>query len=173
MKNRLQDTPLKRFSMLSFMLFFPVITVLAQDVQFPKAIISSGGGNAVSGPVNLTRWRIGQINVVTFPSENPLKQASVIATTLPLETTSEWSVKVYPNPVNTILHVNFDMKSQGEFNLEIYDARGSKLISENGLIILPGQVAKLDLTGLTPALYLLKVIPSVQGTQKIFKITKK
>ena len=59
-----------------------------------------------------------------------------------------------------------------EFNLEIYDARGSKLISENGLIILPGQVAKLDLTGLTPALYLLKVIPSVQGNQKIFKITK-
>ena len=158
--------------MLSFMLFFPVITVLAQDVQFPQAIISSGGGNTVSGPVNLTRWRIGQINVVTFPSENPMKQASVIATSLPLETTGEWSVNVYPNPVNTMLNLHFGMESRGEFNLAIYDVRGSKLISENGLIILPGQVAKLDLTGLTPALYLLKIIPAEQGTQKLFKITK-
>jgi hypothetical protein len=149
-----------------------VLVSTGQDVQFPRAIVSAGGGNPTSGSVNLTRWRIGQINVVTFNSENALKQGTVAATAIPESAAGDWKVNVYPNPVNTVLNIHFELEAQGEFNLEVYDVRGSKIIVENGLTILPGQVAKLDLTGLTPALYLLKVIPAEQGTQKLFKITK-
>jgi len=145
----------------------------SQEVQFSPAVVSAGGSSNSGNPVNLSRWRIGQINVVTFPSaENITKQATIAASALSEMPIEEWSVTVYPNPVNTFLNLHFDMESRGEFTLEIYDVSGRKLIAENKLIILPGQVAEIDLTGLTPALYLLKVIPSVQGTQKLFKITK-
>jgi len=144
-----------------------------QDVQFSQAVVAAGGSSNMGNAVNLSRWRIGQINVVTLPSaENITKQATITTTTHSERPIEDWSVTVYPNPVNTLLNVHFDMVSQGEFTLEIYDVSGRKLIAENARIILPGQVAEIDLTGLTPALYLLKVIPSAQGTQKLFKITK-
>jgi len=172
MKYRLPEILFKRFPILSFLLFFSVLAVFGQDVQFPQAVISSGGGNSSSGPVNLTRWRIGQINVVTLPSGNNLKQASAISSGLSPESKDAWSVSVYPNPVNKLLHVHFEMDTKGEFSLEIYDVSGRKLIAKNGLMIIPGQVAEIDLTGLTPTLYLLKVIPASQRNQKLFKITK-
>jgi hypothetical protein len=64
------------------------------------------------------------------------------------------------------------MESQGVFTLEIFDVSGRKLITENALIIFPGQVVEIDLSGLIPALYLLKVIPSAMNAQKLFKILK-
>jgi hypothetical protein len=173
MKKKRLETPLKKLFLFCIMLFFTGIVLFGQDVQFPRAVISSGGGNSSSNAVNLTRWRIGQINLVTLPSaENIPKQAIIPTSVLSERSDEDWSATVYPNPVNTLLNVRFDMERRGEFTLELYDVSGRKIIAENGLNILPGQVAEIDLTGLTPALYLLKVIPSVEGTQKLFKITK-
>lgn len=173
MKKKLLKILLKKLSLFSIILFFSGITLLGQNVQFPREVISSGGGNSSSGSVNLTRWRIGQINVVTIPTgEDRLKQGTVVATAISENPVEDWTVNVYPNPVNTLLNIRFDIESPGEFTLELYDVRGSKIITQNDLTILPGQVAKIDLTGLTPALYLLKIIPAAQGTQKLFKITK-
>ena len=163
---------MKKTLFIAILLFSGLVSP-GQEVQFSPAVVSAGGSSSPGGAVNLSRWRIGQINVVTFPSaENIPKQATIAASALSERPIEEWSVTVYPNPVNTLLNVRFDMESRGEFTLELYDVRGRKLIAENALIILPGQVAEIDLTGLKPALYLLKVIPSVQGTQKLFKITK-
>jgi hypothetical protein len=173
MKKKLLRTPWKKLSLFSIILFFSGITLWGQEVQFPRAVISSGGGNYSSNVLNLTRWRIGQINVVTLPlGEKITKQATIPASPLAEKTVEEWSVTIYPNPVNTLLNIYFNMKSRGEFTLEVYDMTGRKLIAENALIILPGQVAEIDLTRLTSALYLLKVIPAKQGTQKLFKIIK-
>ncbi|MCX6224523.1 MAG: T9SS type A sorting domain-containing protein [Bacteroidia bacterium] len=173
MKKKLLAPPLKKVSLFSIMLLFSGIALFGQDIQFPQAVISSGGGNSSSNAVNLTRWRIGQINVVTLPSaENIEIQASVAGTGLSEKPIEEWSVTVYPNPVNTLLKVHFDTEIRGKYTLEIYDLSGRKLMTENAQIILPGQVAEIDLKGLTSALYFLKVTPSAQGTQKVFKIFK-
>ena len=103
MKKKLLRTPLKKLSLFSIMLFFSGITLWGQDVQFPRAVISSGGGNYASNALNLTRWRIGQINVVTLPSgENITKQATIPASVLSEKPTDEWSVDVYPNPANSM-----------------------------------------------------------------------
>ena len=64
------------------------------------------------------------------------------------------------------------MESKGEFAFEIFDVTGRKLITQNARQILPGQIAEFDLTGFTPAMYLLKIIPSGEGVQQKFKITK-
>lgn len=173
MKKKLTETSLKRLALLSFMLFFSGIVLFGQEVQFPRAVISSGGGNFSSNAVNLTRWRIGQINVVTITLDgNLLKQATISESAPSEKPVEEWSVDVYPNPVNSMLNVHFNIESQREFTLEIYDMTGRKLIAEDDLTIAPGQVSEIDLTRLTPAFYLLKVIPAIQGTQKLFKIIK-
>jgi hypothetical protein len=163
--------PLKRTLFITILLLIGLVS-FSQEVQFAPAVISSGGSSNSGNSVNLSRWRIGQINVVTFPSENALLQPSVITTTLSIESSTEWSASIYPNPVNSVLKVRFDLESKGEFAFEIFDVTGRKLISQNARQILPGQVAELDLTGLTPAMYLLKIIPSEEGVQKQFKITK-
>jgi len=143
-----------------------------QEVQFSPAVVSAGGSSTQGNAVNLSRWRIGQIIVVTFPAENVQKQASEFSTTLPQESTNGWSVTAYPNPFSSLLKVRFDMDSKGEFAFEIFDITGRKIITQNTRQILPGQIAELDLTGLTPAMYLLKIIPSGDGVQQQFKITK-
>jgi len=141
----------------------------SQEVQFSAAIITSGGSSHQKEAVTISRWRIGQINVLTVPSgEVLLKQAEKSLT----DDSEEWSVCVYPNPVNMMLNVHFDIESRGKYTLEIYDMKGSKILSKNNLIILPGQEEELELADLKPALYLLKVIPYEKGNFKIYKITK-
>jgi hypothetical protein len=141
----------------------------SQDVQFSPAIISSGGSSHSNGAVTLSRWRIGQINVVTIPTDEvALKQAEIVPSTLP----DDWSASVYPNPVTNRLKIQFDTDYPGEYAFELTDITGRKLIAEKARLILPGQVEELDLSGLTPALYLLKIIHSKESSQKLFKITK-
>lgn len=164
---------MKKLLLISAFLFLSGIALLGQEVQFPGAVISSGGSNPLSGGVNITRWRIGQINVITLPSTEKIRKLATIPETEPSEETNEaWEISVYPNPVTSWLNIRFDMESRNEFSLEVYDLRGRKIRAESSLMMLPGQVAEMDLTGLTPALYLLKVTPAANGTQKLYKITK-
>jgi len=145
----------------------------SQDVQFSPAVISSGGSSNSNGAVTLSRWRIGQINVITLPSdENAQKMATVAKSVLPLDSPSDWRVTLFPNPVQSKLNVRFDMTNEREYTFEIFDVTGSKMMSEKKGIIFPGQVAKLDLSQFAPALYLLKIMPSGEGSHKQFKITK-
>jgi hypothetical protein len=165
-------------SMKKILLLFSVLLTFglfaySQDVQFSPAVIPSGGGSSSTQAVNLSRWRIGQINVVTLPSdENAQKMATVAHTILPDDSPSDWRVTLFPNPVQGELNIRFDMDSKGEYAFEIFDVTGRKMITQKARIIFPGQITELDLSGLTPALYVLKIIPSGEGSHRQFKITK-
>ena len=146
---------------------------IGQDVQFSPAVISSGGSSHSNGAVTVSRWRIGQINVITLPSdENAQKMATVVNTILPVDSLSNWTVTLFPNPVLNKLNVRFDMATEGEFTIELFDVTGRKMMSEKKGIIFPGQVTELDFSQFAPALYLLKIMPSDEGPYKQFKITK-
>jgi hypothetical protein len=154
--------------LISVLLSFGLFT-FSQDVQFSPAVIPSGGGSPSTHAVNLSRWRIGEIHVVTIPTDEvSIKQAEIAPTVL----TGDWSASVYPNPVVNRLKIQFDTNSSGEYAFELIDITGKKLITEKTKLILPGQVEELDFSGLIPAMYLLKIIPSNEGSQKLFKITK-
>ena len=145
------------------------LSSFSQEVQFSPVVIPSGGGSPSSHAVNLSRWRIGEIHVITLPTEDfALKKAEVIPTILP----DEWIGLVYPNPVNNLLKVSIETNSTREFQFEISDITGRKHVKENATIVFPGQVVELNLSELTPAIYLLKITPHGEGTIKQFKITK-
>jgi len=160
---------MKKILLLISVLLSFVLHSFSQDVQFSPAVISSGGGSPSIHAVNLSRWRIGEIHVVTIPTDEvSLKKAEVVPSNLP----DDWSVHVYPNPVINRLKIQFDINSPGEYAFELTDITGRKLVAEKARVILPGQVEELDISVLTPAMYLLKIIPSNEGSQKLFKITK-
>jgi len=164
---------MKRIILFISVILLSVIVSYSQDVQFTPAVISSGGSSHSNDAVILSRWRIGQINVITFPShENAQKMATVVSTILPVDSPSGWTVILFPNPFQSKLNVRFNMANEGEFAIEIFDVTGRKIMAEKARIIFPGQITELDLSSLTPALYLLKIIPSGEGPLKQFKITK-
>ena len=173
MKKKLFEPSWRKLSLYVIMLVFSGISLFGQEVQFPQAVISTGGGNASSNAVNLTRWRIGQIHVVTLPADEIIEiQANTGTTGVEEKALEKWLVTAYPNPVNTLLKVQFDSEIRGKYTLEIYDLSGRKLMTKNAQIILPGQVVEIDLKELKSALYFLKVNSAVQDIQKVFKIFK-
>jgi len=156
-----------------FILLSSVLISFSQEVQFSTAVIPSGGGSSSSHAVNLSRWRIGQINVITLPSDEDAKKvATVPQTTLPDNLSSDWNVTLFPNPVQSKLHVRFDMDKEGEYAFEIFDVTGRIMMTGKAGIIVPGQTVELDLSQLAPALYLFKITPSEAISYKQFKITR-
>jgi hypothetical protein len=159
----------KIFLLISLLLSF-WLSSFSQEVQFSPAVIPSGGGSSSSHNINLSRWRIGEIHVITLPTEDfTFKQAEIVTSVL----SDDWSALVYPNPVFDLLKVRIETNSAREFRIEISDITGRKIKGEKAMIVFPGQVQELNLAGLTPAQYLLKIIPPDEGVVKLFKITKK
>jgi hypothetical protein len=164
---------MKKIILFISVLLLSGLVSFSQDVQFSPAIISSGGSSNSNGGVTLSRWRIGQINVITLPSdENAQKMAMVVHSIQPDASPSDWTVTLFPNPVQSKLNVRFDMADEKEFAFELFDVTGRKMMSEKKGIIFPDQVTELDLSQFAPALYLLKILPSGEGPFKQFKITK-
>jgi len=162
---------MKELLLLFLFILSPWIFSFSQDVQFASAVISAGGGSVSTHEINLTRWRIGEVHVVTFTNQE-ISQKQAVIPFLPDEPESGWSVYVYPNPFSKLLKIRFDTEETRQFAFEISDMTGRKLIAENARLIIPGQVEELDLSELTPAMYLLKVIPTLKENPRFFKITK-
>ena len=164
---------MKKITLFISVLLLSGLVSFSQDVQFSPAVISSGGSSNSNGAVTVSRWRIGHINVITLPSdENAQKMATVVNTILPVDSLSNWTVTLFPNPVLNKLNVRFDMATEGEFTIELFDVTGRKMMSEKKGIIFPDQVTELDLSQFAPAIYLLKIIPYSEGSFRQFKITK-
>jgi hypothetical protein len=158
---------------ISLFLLLTVLISAGQNVQFSAAVISSGGGSPSTEAIHVSRWRIGKIHVVTFPSDPvPLKYATTDPLVKPEGGPADWIATVYPNPVNSLLKIKIDSGHSGDYAFEVLDTTGRKLIAEKAGHILPGQVVELDFAGFPPGLYLLSIIPSGEVSPRLFKITK-
>ena len=159
---------MKKLLLFSILLFFTGITLLGQEVQFPPAVISAGGSNSGTSPVVITRWRIGGINILTFPT--PLKSATFEP--IPDGLSADWSVKVYPNPVSDLLRVEFEVAQRSEYIIELLEMTGRKLFVKKTGMVFSGYSGEIDMTGYVSGIYLLRVWPDDQSGQRIFKINR-
>jgi hypothetical protein len=65
-----------------------------------------------------------------------------------------FTVRVYPNPVSSILHVDLPDLPQGKTGtLELYSSMGNPAMSPNPL----SQAQTIDLSGVLPGLYMVRV----------------
>ena len=125
-----------------------------QEVQFPSAIITAGGSFYSNSPVFISRWRIGEVRIVTLPANVRLKEAEIASTGISEDIPTGWSAQCYPNPAGQFLKVRFEMEKAGRFSFELLDATGRKMLVKPSEMVLPGTEVEFDLSQLTPALYM-------------------
>ena len=94
--------------------------MFAQEVRFPSAVLSAGGNYEYESSIGLSRWRIGQIHVITLPEELSTRVNDEIQDL----SKQNWIVSVYPNPVEDFLYLEFKLPETKEFLLKITDAAG-------------------------------------------------
>lgn len=152
------------------MLFFINSHCFAQEVQFPPAVLSAGGGTTNATSEHISKWRIGGVNVLYIESKDPKSSSLNEFADAVLKEIEE--ISVYPNPVHELLNVQFDIAVQKEICIEIINVAGSKVCINQKQMVLPNQIVQLDFTGLTPALYLVNAYSTDQTLKAVFKVEK-
>lgn len=135
----------------------------AQKVNLNSPVVATAGNESLKSasvsPVNISKWRIGEIYLVTLPDN---KQKDDFETL----------VNVYPNPCKKDLNIEVKTQVTDIYQLKITDMNGRQIFYETKRTIEPGQTIQIDLSKLNPALYILALIPSNQQSQWMVKIQK-
>lgn len=151
-------------------LFFIISHCFAQEVQFPPTVLPAGGGAKSTNTVHISKWRIGEVNVLYIESED-LKSGS-LSELGGDALNGNGKIVAYPNPVRELLNVQLDLDANKEIRIEVTDISGRRVLIEQKQLIVPGQVIQLDFSELTPAFYLVNVHSSDQTVTAVFKVEK-
>ena len=142
--------------------------IFAQEVQFPSAILSAGGNYDDGSSTRLSRWRIGHIHVITLPEK--------VSTRVNDEThdlsKQNWIVSVYPNPVEDFLYLEFKLPETKEFLLKITDVAGRVVFVQEARTFINGSIVELNMSGYSPALYLLQISSLDMKSLQVYRIQK-
>lgn len=143
------------------LIVFLGLPMLAQDLNFPSAIVSAGGSTKDGNPVNFSGWRIGQVHVLTLP----IDQSEI-------DTNLDWNVSAYPNPVKDFLQLEFELPESRELFLKMTDASGRVIFIQEARPFINGSISELNLSSCPPALYLLQISSSDLKSQRVLRIQK-
>ena len=80
-------------------------------------------------------------------------------------------VRLYPNPVNTMLSVELSLQTPGVM-LQLYNLNGAVVRKETSMPGFKQGIIQLDMNGLTPGIYLLQVRHTKSGETFLRKIVK-
>ena len=144
------------------------LPMLAQEVSFPSAVVAAGGSTLDSKSVSFSRWRIGQVHVLTFPDEDPIKKKTKDTDMFE----PYWNVSVYPNPVKDFLYLEFKLPESKELFLKITDVSGRVIFIQEARTFINGSIVNLNMLRYKPALYLLQISSLDLKSQKIYRIQK-
>ena len=105
-------------------------------------------------------------NKITYTFNSPITfksvTASASATTLSIDSlTEEIKIAIYPNPVNTILHIQY----HGELKTTIYDFLGRKLMDS--------QLKTIDMSKMPNGMYIIHTTDTTTNKKNSYKIIKK
>ena len=140
--------------LLTILFVFIGLPMFGQEVRFPTSIVSAGGSSDEESSVNMSRWRIGQVHVLTLPEKESFKDKTK-------ETAvheKDWNVNIYPNPVEDYLYLKFELSESREFLLKITDAAGRVVFIREPQSYINGSITGINMSHFIPALYLLQVI---------------
>lgn len=147
--------------------FFGLAGMAQEEVHLPPAVIAAGGGSDGSA-THLSQWRLSIVHVVTLPGVNAIENQD------PFNDDAEvdWSVSLYPNPVEKHLSIAFELTYARDFIVKLIDVTGQVLMIQEARTILPGEIIELNLSGFSSALYLLHISTPDQQTSKIYRVQK-
>lgn len=143
------------------LLFLPVAS-LAQDTM--QYVIGNAGGDFLSANTQVS-WTIGEVATETFVSSTQtvtqgFHQGNLLVDRINEIFLNDYSIRVYPNPVDDNLTIETDVLNK-EFRIIDIDGR----IRLNGYVI--SEFQQIDFTGLPAGTYFFQV--EKHKTHKIIK----
>ena len=141
------------------------LTLFAQEVQFPSAIIAAGGGSLEENSITFSKWRIGQVYVITLSDNFRIDD--------PDDLQQDWQVLILPNPVEDFLHLEFVLPEEHkELFIKILDISGRVLFTQEARTFINGSTDEIDMSRYKPALYRLQIFSPDLKSQKIYRVQK-
>ena len=134
--------------------------MFGQEIQFPPSIIAAGGSSEGS-TVNLSRWRLAPIHVITIPERMDY-----------LNEDTDWNVSVYPIPTEDHLYLQFELPEQRKLYIQITDMSGRVIFVQEPKPYINGSKIELNVSQYSPEMYLLRVCSPDQTSEKIYRFQK-
>lgn len=153
-------------------LFLSISISSAQGIQFPTSIVAAGGSNHSNSAKQISKWRIGHVNVLQVNSNSIKSGSTELITNIISESDDTWEITAFPNPVTDILHVQFNINESAPFCITVTDITGRIVIVTEEQVVIPRQTFELDLSHLISALYIINIRSSDHSLFKILKVTK-
>lgn len=163
--------------MKKFIIFF-AICVLGEysfGQSISSQVIASTGDYSESSDYSIS-WTLGEIAIETLESSAYILTQGfhqgyfeITSVDNPLEKNVE--IKVYPNPATDYIFVSLESDEVRSAMIELYDLDGRIVLKENWDS--PEGPYPIDLSGLTSAQYLLKILTRTGKPLQTFKIIKR
>lgn len=145
-----------------FLLFmFSGFLLSGQEIKINSAVVASAGSSPELSTVNVSKWRIGEVHLIVLQNDEINEMSEI-----------NWNVTSYPNPFRQFLNLDFQSEETNEFTIQVNDITGKKQWLSESRTIYPNQVISLNLTKLTPAMYLVSITPKDKKTQRVIKVQK-
>ncbi|MGA2407055.1 MAG: T9SS type A sorting domain-containing protein [Bacteroidales bacterium] len=110
-------------------IFFSVLFVLSVNAQMMQEVISSAGGYNVNRGVSIS-WTLGETIIPTFKSQDGTLilthgvQQEMIITAVEETIDDPVKIKVFPNPADAIVNMQFEAPVDEEIIFDILDSQG-------------------------------------------------
>ena len=145
-----------------FLLFvFSAFLLNGQEIKLNSAVVASAGSSQEMSTVNISKWRLGEVHLIVLQHDELNENPEI-----------NWNVTSYPNPLRTVLNLDFKTDETDEFTLQVTDIAGKKQWFSEDKTIAPNQVISIDLAYLTPAMYLVTITPKDKKVQRVIKVQK-
>lgn len=129
--------------------------------SLPRQVISTAGGDAVSGSVMLS-WTIGQAGPVdgtapaSFYITQGYQQGDELWVSIKNNPIIYNAISVFPNPSNGIFNLKGTLPSAGDYEYSVYDMNGAIIVSGNSVTAQDSNVDQtLDLSQYATGYYTL------------------
>jgi hypothetical protein len=153
---------------LTVLIVFAGLPLLAQEeVHLPPAVLAAGGSSDGSS-TGFYRWRLSMVHVINLSGDYSTKQKGLALD----DTKLDWSVSLYPNPVEEYLTVEFKLTEAKDFVIKLTDITGRTLMIQEARTIVPGDIIELNLSKYSSTLYLLHISTWDQKTHNVYRIQK-
>ena len=162
---------MKQYLLILVLIITVATSAFAQNLL--PTVISSSGGSGSSDGISLS-WTTGELMTQTFSADTLMltqgfQQGEItVATSVNKLHGLSMDVKVYPNPVQNMLNINFKGLINQPARIKLMTLSGKVIFTRE--INNPSNITRINLNGISPGTYMLKV--SINGRSKTFKIVK-
>ncbi|MEZ5072805.1 MAG: hypothetical protein R2751_18085 [Bacteroidales bacterium] len=138
---------MKRFLSLPAVLLL-TLTHLSGQTELTPSVVASAGGYAEGSNFSIS-WTLGELAVSTLTGGNLIltqgfQQPLAMSTGTGPVIAELSNISVFPNPVEEMIHIRFDLNLTSDYRIEIQDVTGRILHQNMHRNIGPGQVVQIE-----------------------------